>query len=58
MRNEIDKTRNSSLGREMQRIMGSGSFNKQATVGNLNQSTVSLAHNFNLFVFCFVKNKE
>ena len=44
--------------REMQIIMGSGSYNKQATVRNLNQSTVSLALNFNLFLFCFVKYKK
>ena len=57
LRNEA---RNSSLGREIQRIMGSGSYNKQATVRNLNKSMVSLALNFNLFysALWIIRNKE
>ena len=52
--------RNSSLGREMQRIMEL--WVVEVTINRrplgLNQSTVSLVLNFNLFLFCFVKNKE
>ena len=46
--------RNSSLEREMQRIMGSGSYNKQATVRNLSV--------YGQFIFCSalwsIRNKE